>query len=88
MDMIIGILFVAALWVVVEYARKSQIVLKGWHWLLTILGIAYAAFVLKVIVDFIAEGAPMAGLVMGIVLGLVAVIWGALLARFVFKPTR
>lgn len=87
-DILLGALLMAGVWAVTEYVRKRQIHLLWWHWLLTILGILYVAFVLKVSVDFIAEGAPTAALVMGGILGLIAVIWGTLLARFVFKPAK
>lgn len=85
---IIGALVVASLWLLVEIARKNSIQVKAWGWMLTVLGVVYAAFVLEVIFGFIAEGAGMAALVVGIILGLVAVVWGVLLSRFAFKPAR
>lgn len=47
----------------------------------------YAIFVLEVIVTFLSEGALQATLVMGIITGIIAVIWGVLLRRFVFVKT-
>jgi hypothetical protein len=84
----IGAMIVASLWLLVEYARKRNIQIKGWAWVLTILGLLYAAFVLEVIFGFMVEGAAMAAVVMGLIMGLVAVVWGVLLGRFVFKPAR
>ena len=73
-----GFLFVLA------YARKKSLHITWWQWIITILGFIYATFVLEVIVSFLAEGAGKAALVMGTILGLVAVIWGVMLGRFVF----
>lgn len=39
------------------------------------------------IAGFLAEGVPQAALVMGVILGLVAVTWAILLGRFVFTGT-
>lgn len=80
----IGALAMAALFLLMGYARKNSLQLKWWHWLLTGLGVLYAVFVLELIVGFLAEGAPQAALVMGLLTGIFAVIWGVLLKRFVF----
>jgi len=74
----------ASLLLLVDYARKNDLTLKWWHWLLTGLGIIYAIFVLELIVGFFGEGAPQAALVMGGMTGIVAIVWGVLLRRFVF----
>ena len=84
-DLLIGILLMAGVWALVEYVRKQSLRLAWWHWLLAILGLVYTAFVVKVIADFIAEGAPMAATVMGLILGLVAVVGAVLFGRFVLK---
>ena len=81
---LIGALAMATLLLLVGYARKNELTLKWWHWLLTGLGIIYAIFVLELIVGFLGEGAPQAALVMGGMTGIVGVIWGVLLKRFVF----
>ncbi|MCP4140139.1 MAG: hypothetical protein GY755_07595 [Chloroflexi bacterium] len=82
--LLIGALAGASLLLLVDYARKKELTLKWWHWLLTILGIIYAIFVLELIVGFFSEGAPQAALVMGGMTGIVGVVWGVLLRRFVF----
>ena len=82
--LLIGALAMATLLLLVDYARKKELTLKWWHWLLTSLGIIYAIFVLELIVGFFGEGAPQAALVMGGMTGIGAVIWGVLLRRFVF----
>jgi len=83
----IGVLVTAVLWMLFEYTRKNNIHLKWWHWVLTILGLAYVVFVLELIAGFIAEGEPRAALVMGLVTGIVAIVWAVLMGRFVFvKP--
>ena len=82
--LLIGGLAMATLLLLVDYARKNELTLKWWHWLLTGLGILYAIFVLELIISFFGEGAPQAALVMGGMTGIGAVIWGVLLRRFVF----
>ena len=81
---LIGALAMASLLLLADYARKNDLTLKWWHWLLTLLGIIYAVFVLELIVGFFGEGAPQAALVMGGMTGIGAVVWGVLLKRFVF----
>ena len=82
--LLIGAFAMASLLLLVDYARKNELTLKWWHWLLTGLGILYAVFVLELIVGFFGEGAPQAALVMGGMTGIVGVVWGVLLHRFVF----
>jgi hypothetical protein len=48
------------------------------------LGFLYAVFVAEVVVSFLEEGSPQAAMVMGAVMGFVAIVWGVLLGRFVF----
>lgn len=81
----IGALATAGLIWLVDYARRKGMRINWWQWLLTILGIMYAVFVLEMIVGFLGEDAPQAALVMGLVTGIVAVIWAVLLRRFIFK---
>ncbi len=81
----IGALAMAVFALLINYARKNDLGLKWWGWLLTLLGILYGVFVLELIVGFLGEGAPQAALVMGLITGLLAVIWGVLLRRFVFS---
>ena len=86
--LLIGALAMTTMFLLMGYARKYEIALKWWHWLLTGLGVLYAVFVLEIIAGFLAEGAPQAALVMGLITGILAVIWSVLLKRFVFvKPT-
>jgi len=64
--------------------QKHAISVAWWQWGLTVLGLFYAVFVLEVIVGFLGEGAPQAALVMGLLTGIIAIVWGVLLKRFVF----
>ncbi len=82
---LIGALAMACVFMLVNYIRNNNLTIKWWGWLLTVLGIFYAVFVLELIYGFLAEGAPQAALVMGLITGIVAVIWGVLLFRFVFN---
>jgi len=69
---------------VVNYVRTRKLPVVWWKWILTVLGFCYAVFVFEMIAGFLQEGAPRAALVMGVILGFIAVVWGVLLARFVF----
>lgn len=69
---------------VVNYARARKLWVGWWEWGLTVLGFLYAVFVFEMIASLLQEGAPRAALVMGVILGFIAVVWGVLLARFVF----
>lgn len=53
-------------------------------WILSALAVLYSVFVIEVVFGFLAEGEPQAALVMGLVTGIVAVIWWVLLGRFAF----
>ncbi len=81
---IIGALLTAGLLFLIDYVRKHKLHIAWWKWAITILAFFYVLFILEMIVSFLSEGAEKAALVMGTILGLIAVIWGVLLARFVF----
>jgi len=83
---VVGVAATVVLWLLAAYVRRNGLHLDRWRWGLTVTGIAYAVFVIEVIVAFLAEDEPRAALVMGILTGIFAVIWAVLLARFVFRP--
>ena len=83
-EIAVGALAVAGFWLVVNFARRHKLSVAWWQWLLTILGFAYAVFILEVIVAFMREDSPRSALVIGLMLGFIAVVWGVLLGRFVF----
>lgn len=85
-NFLIGAAAAAAVLILVDYLRKQEAVLAWWEWLLTVLGVIYAAFVLEVIVEFLQEGTTQGALVMGVILGLAAVVWGVLAARYLIMP--
>jgi hypothetical protein len=73
----------------VWHVRTRSSPITWWQWLITALGLLYAVFVAEVVVAFIKEGSLKGAVVMGTLLGFVAVVWGVLLARFVFRdPVR
>ena len=81
----LGACATAVLWLLVTYHRRNDLNVNWWQWVLTVLGLAYAVLVAEVVVAFLAEGEPRAALVMGVLLGIFAVIWAVLLGRFVFN---
>ena len=88
LHLVFGIVITAAFFLLKDYVQKNSIQVNWWQWLLTVLGFLYTLFVLEVISGFLAEGEPQAALVMGLLVAIVAVIWGVLLARFVFKSAN
>lgn len=88
-DLLLGAM---AMWILIylaDYAQQQELNLKWWHWTLTILAILYTIFVIEVMLGFLGEGEVKAVSVMGFILGLIAVVWAVLLARFVFsKPPQ
>ena len=83
-NLIIGSVATAGFLWLVHYVRQRNKRLVWWNWVLVILGFTYAVFVLEVIVAFVEEGSAQAAIVMGGILGFMAVVWGVLLGRFVF----
>jgi ABC-type uncharacterized transport system permease subunit len=83
--LIIGALLTAVFISLILYARKENLRITWWQWILTILGLLYTGFVLEVIVSFLEEGAGRAALVMGLILGFFAIVWAVLIGRFIFS---
>jgi uncharacterized membrane protein YeaQ/YmgE (transglycosylase-associated protein family) len=81
---IIGAILAAFFLLTMQFSQRKKLHVKWWQWILTFLAFFYAGFVLEVIVSFLEEGAARGALVMGIILGIIAAIWGVLLARFIF----
>ena len=86
--LLIGAVIMAGFFILYRTIQKQSMKLAWWQWLLTILGFLYITFVLELINSFLYEGAPRAALVMGIITGFIAVVWGVLMGRFVFLKKR
>lgn len=82
--LIIGALTAISFILLLNYSRKYNLTVKWWQWMVTVLAFLYTVFVLASIVSFLEEGSPRGALVMGMIMGMIAIIWGVLLARFVF----
>jgi hypothetical protein len=83
-NLLVGAIAMAVMLLAVDYARRHELGVKWWQWVLTILAIIYAAFTVLLIVGFLEEGAAQAALVMSLIMGLPGVIFGVLLVRFAF----
>lgn len=81
---IIGALAMLGFTLLVNSVRRRGLSVSWWQWGLTVLAFLYAVFVCEMVVSFLQEGAGRAALVMGVILGFVAVLWAVLLTRFVF----
>ena len=82
-NLVIGSIATAGFLFLLSYVRNNRLKLAWWGWLAIIMGFIYGVFVLEVIASFVDEGSVRAAVVMGSVLGFVAVVWGVLLGRFV-----
>ena len=87
-NLMIGAAAMAGFLLLFNYVREKKLMLSWWQWALVIFGFLYAVFVLEVIVSFLEEGSVQAALVMGTVLGFVAIVWGVLVGRFVVARAR
>jgi len=83
--LILGGLTVAAFFLLFNYTQKKGVRPNWWQWLLTVLGFLLALFTLAAVGTLIGEGTGQAALVTGVIFGIVTVVWGVLLGRFVFK---
>jgi len=81
----IGAFTTAVFLLVIISVQKRDIQVKWWHRVLTFFEYIYFIFVLEVIVSFLQEGAAKGALVIGTILGFIAVVWTFLLYRFVFS---
>lgn len=81
---VIGALMMLGFTLLVNSVRRRGLSISFWQWGLTILAFLYAVFVCEMVVSFLQEGAGRAALVMGVILGFVAIVWAVLMARFVF----
>jgi len=87
-DLLLGAGTATAFLLLVQHARRRQLELAWWHWGLTAAGFVYSIFVAEVVLSLLAEGTVKGATVMGSLLGPVAVVWGVLLYRFVFRRRR
>ena len=71
-----------------SYVRRQGLKISPLGWAVTVLGFVYGIFVLEVITGFVEEGSPQAAVVMGSILGFMAVIWAVLLGRLVFSRSQ
>lgn len=88
LNFLLGVVVTLAVVLLVEYVRRQNLTLQWWGWLLTGLALAFAVFTVATIMTLIQENAAQAAGLMGLLLGLPAVIAFILLGRFVFAPAR
>lgn len=87
-NLIIGAIAAAGFSMLLSYVRRHGLRISLLGWAVTALGFVYGIFVLEVVTGFLAEGSPQAAVVMGSILGFMAVVWGVLLGRLVFSRSR
>lgn len=82
----IGIILSIGFILFLRLIKKKQLHLKWWQWTIITFWFLYCAFILKMIEAFVAEHALKAALVMGLIFGFIAVVWGVLFIRlFILK---
>jgi hypothetical protein len=81
---VIGALMMLGFILLVNNVRRRGLSVSLWQWGLTVLAFLYGVFVCEMIISFLQEGAGRAALVMGVILGFLAVVWAVLLGRFIF----
>jgi hypothetical protein len=84
-ELIIGGAAVAAFVFLTRFAEENRLKPAWWEWVLTYLWLLYMVFVLEVIVSFLREGTPKGAVVLGTIMGFIAVVWGVGLGRTVFR---
>jgi fatty acid desaturase len=85
---LIGAVAAAGFFSLLHFCRIKSRKLPWWQWLLTLLAFIYSVFVLELVISFLSEGVVRGALIMGLMLGFIAVIWATLLGRFVFFRTK
>ena len=83
--LLIGAVSMAGFWILIRHVQNHRLTVTWWQWLLTVFCFICAVFVLATIVTFLEEDTIRGALVMGMIMGIVAVVWGVLLGRFVFS---
>jgi uncharacterized membrane protein len=84
-NLIVGACAAAVMFFGINHARCNALSVSWWKWLLTVLAVIYAVFVVLLGIGFLQEGATQAALVMSLILGIPAVVFAVLLVRFVFS---
>jgi hypothetical protein len=80
----LGALMMLGFTLLVNNVRRRELSISWWQWGLTFLAFLYGVFVCEMIISFLQEGAGRAALVMGVILGFLAVVCAVLLGRFIF----
>ena len=87
--LLIGGFAVGTFFLLLNTVRTRKLRVRWWQWILTVCEFLYSIFVLEVIVGFLYEGAIKGALVAGLLTGILAIVGGVLLGRFVFfKPSH
>ena len=84
--LIIGGALTACLLFFLFHIRNQKLGLKWWQWLLILAEFIYIAFILEVVVSFLEEGAVKGALVLGTILGFIALAAAFLIFRLIFRP--
>jgi uncharacterized membrane-anchored protein len=84
--LIIGGAVAAGLLCLTSYAQDRGLGIKWWQWLLILIEFAFGAFALEVLVSFLEEGTLKGALVMGTILGFVALAAAFLTFRLILRP--
>ncbi len=75
-------------YLLIDFVKKQNLIITWWQWLLAALGAIFTLFSVFAVADLIGEGAMASAMISTLGLGLIAVIWAFLMARFVFVKRK
>lgn len=87
-ELLFGILAGAAWLLLVRHARKRRLAVPWWGWVLSFGLILHSSMTLVLVWNFVLAGSGKVAFLLGAALTAIAIVWGRLIARFVYRPLR
>lgn len=88
-ESLVGMIAGATFLLFLCYAKKNDLQISWWKWIIIISGFSYAVFTIEVIAALLKEGTTKGAIVVGVVMGFSAILWGVVINRFLLpKPTK
>lgn len=84
-ELLIGVFAGVSIVLFYSFTKSRNLHLRWWKWGIITAGFIYSVFTLEMITAFLKEGSSRGALVIGIVMGFGAVVWGVLIYRFFLK---
>lgn len=84
-NFLLGLITMLGLVLLLRYVGEKKLEINWWQWLLTGLGFLLAVITISSIYTLFVENEAGAAQFVALVFGLLTVVWGVLLGRFVFN---